>query len=227
MSSSNQSNIEQSLTEIRDALQREDLRGKLEEAAEEVETILLLQKLEQEMYNPETDQGLGDDLLNSLRTTREPLKNGNVDALESAIPGLNQALSREKTAVTQRLSSRIDKDLDKISAMKRLNDRVEKADENRITALRAQLTDCQNLDFISADSIDVKFDEVEREAAAIETEFEELQQKIFGEFYGTPLEESIRNLLDDEALRLDSLSESEIERLRSSNFADCLELVLS
>ena len=226
-SSNNSSTIEQNLSEIRDSLQREGLKEELSDAADTLETIVLLQKLDQELYDPEDEHRLSEESVVCIRSVRETLQEGDLDELDSAVTTLEDRLSSEQRAVTQRLSSKIDKDLNKISAMNRLNDRVEKVDDTRIAALRDQVSDCQNLDFITAESLDVKFDEVEREAASIETEFEELQQTIFGDFYGTPLEDSIRRLLDDEALRLDALSMKDIERLKNANFADCLELVLS
>jgi hypothetical protein len=225
-SSSNTSTIEENLANVRDRLQREDLKQELDDAADKVERILLLLKLEGELYDAD-NVTLSGGLVNELRTVRERVDAGDVDDLETAIDSLHDKLSSEQREVDKRVASKIDDDLDKIAAMRRLNDRVEKVQETRIEALRDQVSDCQNLEFISGESLSVKFQEIEREAEAIETEFEDLQQQIFDQFYGTPLEESIRRLLDDEALRLDSLSPAEIERLQESNLADCLELVLS
>ena len=225
MSSNSQSTLEENLSQICESLKRKDLREELADAATTLETIILLQNLEDELYGHDAE--FDESLLQIIRQIQNRIKDGDVDALTEDVDTLQTALSKAKRQSRQRLNTQIEKDLDKLSAMKRLNNRVDKVDDARITALQQQFSDCQSLEFVSAESLEVKISEVERKTETIENDFNDLQQDVFGQFYGTSLEGSIRKLLNDEALRLDSLSMKEIRQLRESELADCLELVLS
>lgn len=217
----------ESLRNSRAELRRGDLRRELSTQADTLREFILLADVHEQLAPDSDTLSLDDDTKDQIRTIRRHVDDGEIGQLESDLDAMGNSISdarnQAQTAVEEhRLSVS-----NTLQAMARLNERVENVDPERISTLQDRYEALTDLSFVDGDTIADQRASVERTLSDMQTELEEIQKDVFGKFYGSDLESVVRRLLDDETFRIDDLTADQFKRLKESELADCLELLLS
>ncbi|QSG02814.1 hypothetical protein [Natranaeroarchaeum sulfidigenes] len=207
---------------------QQHLEERLEELAQTMEETLLQRALTKAFFNESID--IDEDAKTAVQETVEKLEAGRYDEVDKELDSLAKTVEQSETQVTNQIQQlRIDRQ-DTISAMRRLNERVERVDQSQLSTLESLLNGWEWKSQVYIETNDT-FEEHRQEAreygndmAAI---FEDLKDQLFGAYDDTELRPLVRRLLDKDRLRLDELTEEERRQLAESDLADHVELKLS
>lgn len=219
------SEFESTLHDARAALRRTDLRSRLEDLTTTLRECILLGDVLESLTD--TDYSLDTDVRAQISEMRGHIEARHFEAIENDLETLESTLSSEQRRTERAIEQQVISTSETLDAMAKLNDRMENVDAERITNLQTGFDSLTELDFVSGDSLSAERQSVNQKVSDLQTEFSTVQEEVFGQFYGTDLEEIIRRLLDDEDFRIEDLSTDQFERLQGSELADCLELKLS
>jgi len=207
---------------------RQHLEDELEDLATTMEETLLQQEIAETFF--ETAIEIDEDIKSAVERTTEKLRNGAYDTVESELDDVAERVERAETHVTNEIQElRIDRQ-DTATAMRRLNERVERVDGAQMQALESLLEDWNWKEDVYDDHNET-FEE-RRDAAAKFGEdmrfvFDTLKDDLFGVYEGTELRPLVESLLDEDRLRLGDLTPEERRQLAESDLADYVELKLS
>lgn len=215
----------ENLRDARAELRRGDLRHRLDEQAEMLREFVLLT----ELYEALTDESvvLDDDVQRQIDDMRSYIEDRDFGSIESSLDDLEDALDEEIEDVQEDISEHRISVNKTIEAMDKLNERVENVNPDQISDLREQYAELTDLEFVEGETLSEERSSVRDKVDELQSKFDAVQEDVFGQFYGTDLEGIVRDLLDDEAFRIDELSTNQFERLKNSPLSDCLELLLS
>lgn len=230
MSSSNSdtdagSEFEATLHDARAALRRTDLRARLEDLTGTLRECILLGNILESLTD--SDHSLDEDAREQIREMRGYIEARNFEAIENELVPLESTLPSEKRRTERAIEEHVISISETLDAMAKLNDRMGNVDAEKITELQTGFDSLTELNFVTGESLSTERESAEQTVTELQTELSDLQEEVFGKFYGTDLEGIIRRLLDDEDFRIDDLSTDQFERLQGSELADCLELKLS
>lgn len=215
----------ENLRDARAELRRGDLRHRLDEQAEMLREFVLLA----ELYEALTDEAftLDDNVHGQIDDMRSYIEDRDFGNIESSLDDLGHALGDAIEDIQEDISEHRISVNNTIEAMDKLNERVENVDPDRISDLRDRYAELTDLEFVEGETLSEELASVRDEIDDLQAEFDVVQEDVFGRFYGTDLEEIVRDLLDDEAFRIDDLTNDQFMRLKKSPLSDCLELLLS
>lgn len=217
--------FESTLHDARASLRRTDLRSRLEDVTTTLRECILLGDIHESLTD--TEHSLDASVRDQIREMRSHIENRDFEAIENDLSGLESSLSSEQRRIERAIEQQVIAISETLDAMAKLNDRIENVDPERISILQTSFESLTELEFVSGDSLLPDRETVGQRVADLQTEYSAVQEAVFGQFYGTDLEEIIRRLLDDEDFRIEDLSTDQFERLQGSELADCLELKLS
>lgn len=220
--------FENQLESMYERYRRQHLEDELEALSTTMEETLLQQAIAETFFGEsiEIDSGVKA----AVEATVEKLEDGEYDTVESELDDLSTQVDRADTRVTNRIQQlRIDRQ-DTATAMRRLNERVERIDGTQLRALESLLDDWNWKEEVYVESNETFAER--REAAAqygkdMKMVFETLKEQLFGVYEGTELRPLVDDLLDDDRLRLGDLTPAERRQLSDSDLADYIELKLS
>jgi hypothetical protein len=207
---------------------RQHLEDRLENLATTMEETLLQQTIAETFF--ETTTEIDEEIKSTVERTTEKLENGEYDAVEQELDDVAERVERAETHVTNEIQQlRINRQ-DIATAMRRLNERVERVDAAQLQALESLLEDWKWKQDIYDDTNETF--KQRRDAAVqfgenMKFVFQTLKQDLFGPYEDTKLEPLVDKLLDDDRLRLGALSLEERRQLADSDLADYIELKLS
>jgi len=152
------------------------------------------------------------------------------DSIEESIDTLRDRVEGEETKVQNRIQQlRIERQ-ETVSGMRRLNERVERADSAQLEALEHLLDDWNWKTHVYSEGVNT-YEERREEAIQYGEDmsfvFEQLKNDLFGVYDGTKLRPLVDKLLDDERLVFGSLTETERQQLAESDLGEYIELKLS
>jgi len=225
---SSEEGFEQQLEQMYQRYRREHLRNRLDELAEEMEETLLHKAVAKSFFNEEIE--IDSEVKQSVATIADELAANNFDQVEQELDAVEQEINGTKTRVVNRIQElRIDRE-ETVSAMRRLNERVERVDSTQVESLESLLEQWDWKPQVYLENTDT-FDERHNEAVEYGEDmrfiFETLKDELFGVYDGTELRPIVDKLLDDQRLRLGHLSETERQQLAESDLAEYVELKLS
>lgn len=220
--------FEDQLQELYDQHRRQHLEDELESLAQAMEETLLQQAIAETFFD-ETIH-IDEEVKETVSKTVEKLNAKKYDDVEATLETLTTQVDKTETRVTNRIQKlRIERQ-ETVSAMRRLNERVDRVDGTKLEALETLLEDWEWKPQVYLDTHD-SFEEYEHEArqygetmAAIN---ENLTEELFGVYDDTELKPLVDKLLDDEPLQFGALSPEERQQLTESDLADYIELKLS
>jgi uncharacterized phage infection (PIP) family protein YhgE len=231
---SNTDSFEDRLDRMYQRYRRQGLEDELEEIAQMMEDTLLQQALAEGFFDEKLQ--VDREAKNAVSETLDALRladRGNdqeYDAVEERVDELRERVEAEETRISNRIQQlRIERQ-ETVSGMRRLNERVERADSARIEALETLL---ENWDWKThvysegADTYEKRREEAFQYGEDMSLVFDQLKTDLFGVYDGTELRPLVDKLLDDERLTLGSLTETEREQLAQSDLGEYLELKLS
>lgn len=220
--------FEAQLEGIYQEYRRQHLKEQLDDLAQTMEDTLLQQEIAEGFFDETVH--IEDDVKTAVQETVEHLESGEYDSVEDDIDELTTKVSGAKTNVTNRIQQLRTDRQDTVSAMRGLNQRVERVDSTQVEALENLLENWNWKQHVYLESNDT-FQERRTEAADygenMKYIFESLKNDLFGVYDGTELRPLVEQLLDDERLRLAELSQREREQLAESDLGEYIEVKLS
>jgi chemotaxis protein histidine kinase CheA len=213
---------------------RQGLEDNLEEIAQRMEDTLLQQALAESFFDEtlEIDQETKDavrETLDALRAADQD-ESRDYDAVEERIEELQERVESEETRIANRIQQLRIKRQEKVSGMRRLNERVERVDSTQLEALENLLENWNWKKHVYSERADTY---TERREEAIQYGedmsfvFDQLKTDLFEVYDGTELRPLVNKLLDDKRLTLGSLTETEQRQLAQSDLSAYIELKLS
>lgn len=204
------------------------LESNLDDIAETMEETVLQRVLAEEFLG--TDLEIDREAKQAVRDARELVEQNRYDELDDRLDELEETVENQERRVSNRIQeTRIDMS-NTVNGMIRLNERVERVDAARLEAIKALLDDWDWKGQVyrnENEGIEEHKAHAESYGHDMRQFFEEARDAIFGPYEGTPLEEIVDGLLNENRLTLEELSEKQMTRLRNSDLEAYVELKLS
>lgn len=241
MSSDTTSGFAERLRRTQERYRRQNLETRLAELAEEMELTLLHRAFAEAFLNAENDSSTDEeassdsafridpDAQAAVRKVRRYLQDGAYNQLGDQWEELEAEVTDARRRVENEVQPRRLDALDRVRAMQRLNERVERVDPERLAALETLLDDWNWRAHVEvgADDFGDALAEAEDVGAEFRGHFEEFQDELFGPYRGTDVWPIVQRLLDEERLTYGDLTEEERDLLAESDLAAYVELSLS
>lgn len=223
--SANSGTFQEQLETIYKQHRQQGLESKLDNIAETMEETILERIIAEAFFQVEIE--IESAAKQVVKEARSLLEQNDYDALAETLPETRKVVETQKREVNNQVhQARIDVH-NTVRGMIRLNQRVEREDQDKLETLDTLLDDWNWEAQIDGDSIEQRKNEAEEYGQSMRRSLEEAKDALFGPYRDTPLDELVDRLLDDERLTLAALSEDEIHRLHESDLADYLEVTLS
>lgn len=225
--SNNNESLEAKLRSVQKQYRRQHLADELDELAETMEETLLQRELASAFFdeNVEVDTSARQ----SVREVMNMLEEGEYEAIEERLAKLESEVESAETTVQNRIQELRLKHNSTVTAMQRLNDRVERVDELRLRALGGLLDDWRWKEHVYPED-DVEFETLAQNAREYGREmrdaFDELQEALFGH-YPPDIRSLIERMIDDERLSYADLEPEQRTLLAESDIGEYIELTLS
>jgi CRISPR/Cas system CMR-associated protein Cmr5 small subunit len=223
--SANSSTFQDQLETIYEQHRRQGLESELDELAETMEETILERVLAEAFFRTEVE--IDSEAKHAVEEARSLLEQDDYDALAERLPETREAVEAQRREVNNFVhQARIDVH-NTVRGMIRLNQRVERVDQDKLDELDTLLDNWNWEVKIEGDRINQRKEEAREYGSFMRQSLEETKDALFGPYRDTPLDELVDRLLDDERLTLAALSEEELNRLYESDLADYLEVTLS
>lgn len=225
---STEDTFEQQLEQMYQRYRREHLRDRLDALAQDMEETLLHKAVAKSFFGE--DIHIDSDVKQSVASIADELAAENYELVEQELDEVEREINRVETRVTNRIQElRIDRE-ETVSAMRRLNERVERVDPTQVESLESLLDEWDwkpQVYLEGNDTFEQRHTEAIEYGEDMQFIFEMLKDELFGAYDGTELRPIVDKLLDDERLRLGHLSETERQQLANSDLSEYVELKLS
>lgn len=221
------SDFEIRLRQTREQYRRKDIGDRLSDLARRMEETLLQRALAEAFFD--TSFEVDPDAQEAVRSGRNALMNGNYGRLDEQLDDIQREVRDAKRRVENNIQPARLSNLERVQAMQRLNERVERVDPERLSALESLLDDWNWRGHVEVGN--EPFEEALREAREggedLRYVYEELQEELFGPYRDTEIWPIVESLLDDERLTYGSLTDEERRLLAESDLSEYVELTLS
>lgn len=239
--SKNSVSFEAQLESMYQRYRRQGLEDELEELARIMEETLLQQALAKGFFDEtieidrEAKTAVRETMDKLERTRRQSVTTGTsmqdlYDSIEESVDTLRERIEREETKVQNRIQQlRIERQ-ETVSGMRRLNERVERADSAQLQALEHLLDDWNWKTHVYSEGLETyeqRRDEAIQYGQDMSFVYDQLKDDLFGVYDGTELRPLVDKLLDAERLVFGSLTETERQQLAESDLSAYIELKLS
>ncbi|MEZ3142749.1 hypothetical protein [Halobaculum sp. MBLA0143] len=227
MSSDTTGGFAEQLRQTQERYRRRDLAESLSALAVEMEETLLQRAFAAALFDAEFE--IEPEAQAAVDDARGLLDEGSYASLDEKLDDVSTEVSAAKRRLENEVQPKRLDALNRVRAMQRLNERVERVDPERLAAIETLLDDWNwraNVE-VGADDFEAALDD----AATVGDEFrghsQELQDELFGPYRGTEVWPVVQRLLDDERLTYGDLSAEERELLAESDLSAYVELSLS
>lgn len=215
------------LKRIREQHRRRHLSDRLDKIGETMEETILKRELADAFF--EDTVGIDDDAKTAVQEVRDQLAKDNYDAVDARIDDVETEIDRVETAVDNQIQELRISHSETVSAMQRLNERVERVNEVQLEALNLLLEEWQWKQQIYLED-DADLPTLKENARTYGQEmqetFETLKEELFGP-YPSEIRNLIYRMIDDERLSYAALSNQQRQQLAESDIGDYIELSLS
>ncbi|MFC6720263.1 hypothetical protein [Halobacteriaceae bacterium SHR40] len=225
--SSNES-FDQQLETLYGRYRREHLDDRLTELAETMEETLLHKAVADAFF--EASVQIDTSVKKTVEGAIETLESGDYDTIENNLSEIEDEVEQAETRVTNQVQElRINRE-ETVTAMQRLNERVDRVDSAQVKALKTLLDDWNWRPMVYTEdnaTLEERRQEATQYGEDMSSVYHQLKHDLFKRYDGTELRPLVDRLLDEDRLRLGELSETEREQLAKSDLADDIELKLS
>jgi hypothetical protein len=225
---SDQSRFEQELETVHQQYLRQDLENRLEEVATEMEETMLQAIIARDFLDLAVE--VSDEAKEKVREAKGYAADRDFDDLDDVIEDVEDQVSQEARQIENAIQEERTEERDRVRAMRKLNEHVEAADMSKLKALESLLDDwdwkAQVYTDEATDSFEAKQQEARDVAATMSNALQQVQEDLLGSYSGTTLEDVMDQLLSDDPLYFNDLSEEEREAMTGSSLADYLEIRL-
>lgn len=223
----NASDFEAKLRQTRERYRQKDIGDRLADLARQMEETLLQKALAEAFFD--TSFEVEPDAQEVVRDGRTALIDGDYGRLDAQLDDIQNEVGNAKRRVENNIQPSRLSNLERVRAMQRLNERVERVDPERLSALESLLDDWNWRGHVELGK--EPFEEALREAREVGEDlrghYEELQEELFGPYRDTEIWPIVESLLDDERLTYGSLTDEERRLLAESDLSEYVELTLS
>lgn len=223
--SANSNAFQEHLETIYEQHRRQDLESELDELAETMEETILERVLAEAFFQTEIE--IDSEAKHAVEKARSLLEQDDYDALAEQLPETREAVEAQRREVNNFVHQARIGVHNTVRGMIRLNQRVERVDQDKLDELDTLLDNWNWEMEIERDQINQRKEKAREYGDFMRQSLEETKDALFGPYRDTPLDELVDRLLDDERLTLAALSEEELNRLYESDLADYLEVTLS
>ena len=219
--------LQDRLQKVQEEYRRRYLSDELNELAEVMEETILQRTLAKAFFHDqiEIDTAAKERVHEVLRL----LEQDDYDAVEDRLPDLRDEVDAAEQTVENRIQELRLKHNSTVTAMRRLNDRVDRVSGMRLQALEGLLDDWRWKEHVYRNE-DHDLAELKKNAREygdeMRTAFEELKEELFG-LYPEEIRGLIHRMIDDERLSYADLSDNQRQLLAESDIGDYIELSLS
>jgi hypothetical protein len=220
--------LQSQLREVQEQYRRRHLSNELDEIAETMEETILQRVLARAFFEEqvEVDSDAQEQVLEVLNLLRRK----EYEAVEERLDDLEREVNRAETTVENRIQKLRLKHNSTVTAMRRLNDRVDRVSGMRLQALEGLLDDWRWKTHVYLDDEDANLDELKQNAQEygedMRAAFEQLKQELFGS-YPEEIRTLVYRMIDDERLSYADLTDNQRQLLAESDIGDYIELTLS
>lgn len=225
---SDQSRFEEELETIHQQHLRQDLEDRLETVATKIEETMLQAIIARDILDLEveiSEHGEG-----KVQKAKEYATDRDLNALDDIIDEVEEQVRQEARDIENTIQGERTEELDRVSAMRKLNEHVGATDMDKLKALESFLDDWDWKAHVYTDegegSFEAKREEAIDVAETMSSALEQVQEDLLGSFSETTLERVMDQLLSDDPLHFNDLTEDERQALTSSNLANYLEVRL-
>jgi len=225
---SDQSLFEQELKTVYKQYLRQDLEDRLEEVATAMEETMLQAIIARDFLNLEVE--ISDEAKKKVREAKGYADDRDFAALDDVIDDVEDQVNQEARQIENTIQEERTEERDRVRAMRKLNERVEAADMGKLKALESLLDDWDWKAHVYTDEAENSFEGKQQEARDVadtmSNALQRVQEDLLGSYSGTTLEDVMDQLLSDDPLYFNDLTEEEREALTGSNLADYLKIRL-
>jgi len=224
---SDQSGFEQQLETMHQQHLRQDLEDRLEDIADNMEETILQAIIARDFLK--IDVAISDDAKAKVQEANEYADDRDFSSLDAIIDDLEDQISEEARTIGNTIQKERSEEGDRVSAMRELNEHVDAADEGKLKALDSLLDDWDWKAHVYTEenqSFEAKQQEARDVADTMSKALKQVQDDLLGSYSGTTLGQVMDQLLADESLYFNDLTEDKREALTGSNLADHLEIRL-
>lgn len=219
--------LQDRLQKVQEEYRRRYLSDELNEIAAVMEETILQRTLAKAFFEEQIE--LDTDAKERVHEILRLLEQDDYDAVEDRLPNLRDDVDAAEQTVENRIQELRLKHNSTVTAMRRLNDRVDRVSGMRLQALEGLLDDWRWKEHVYRDEDDDLAD-LKRNASEygdeMRTAFEDLKEELFG-LYPEEIRGLIYHMIDDERLSYADLSDNQRQLLAESDIGDYIELTLS
>jgi hypothetical protein len=219
--------LQDRLQKVQEEYRRRYLSDELNEIAAVMEETILQRTLAKAFFEEQIE--LDTDAKERVHEILRLLEQDDYDAVEDRLPNLRDDVDAAEQTVENRIQELRLKHNSTVTAMRRLNDRVDRVSGMRLQALEGLLDDWRWKEHVYRDEDDDLADLKENASEygdEMRTAFEDLKEELFG-LYPEEIRGLIYRMIDDERLSYADLSDNQRQLLAESDIGDYIELTLS
>lgn len=227
MSSDTNGGFAERLRQTRERYRRRDLAESLSNLAEEMEKTLLQRAFAAALFGTEFE--IDPEVQATVDHVGQLIEEGSYEELDAELDDVDAAVSSTRYRLGNEVQPKRLDALNRVRAMQRLNERVDRVDPERLSAVETLLDDWNWRAHVEvgADDFETALDRATTAGSDFRDNFRELQDELFGPYRDTEVWPVVQRLLDDERLTYGDLSTEERELLAESDLAAYVELSLS
>lgn len=215
------------LKRIREQHRRRTLSDRLNKIGETMEETLLKRELAEAFFEETVE--IDNEAKTAVAEMRDLLSEEAYDTVEARIDDVETKVGRVETSVDNRIQElRISRN-ETVSAMQRLNNRVERVNDTQLEALGLLLDEWQWKEQVYLGD-DEDLDRLKENARTYGNEmrdaFSALKEELFGH-YPSKIRDLIYRMIDDERLSYNDLTDEQRRLLAESDLGEYIELRLS
>lgn len=215
------------LERIREQHRRKHLSDQLNEIGETMEETILKRELAEAFFEETVE--IDAEAKTAVKEMNDLLSSEAYDTVEARIDTVENEVNRVETAVDNRIQELRISRSETVSAMERLNNRVERVSNAQLQALGLLLDEWQwkeQVYLTDAAGLDELKENARTYGHEMQDAFTTLKEELFGH-YPSEIRDLIYRMIDDERLSYDDLTDQQRRLLAESDIGEYIELRLS
>ncbi|GAA0304677.1 hypothetical protein [Halarchaeum salinum] len=226
--SSETADLQTRLEAIKQEHRRRHLSDELDELAETMEETILQRVLAKAFFKEDVE--IEHETRKEVQEVLELLERGQYEAVEERLDALKSDVDTAETLVQNRIQELRLKHNSTVTAMRRLNERVERVSSMRLKMLEGLLNDWRWKEQVYMGDEDANLDTLKENAREygedMRSAFDELKEELFGA-YPDEIRDLIYRMIEDERLSYADLTDDQRRLLAESDIREYIELTLS
>jgi hypothetical protein len=225
--SSESRRLNERLEAVKEEHRRRHLSNELDDIAETMEETILQRVLARAFFDEDIE--VDSSAKQEVDAVLSLLEANRYDAVEQRLDALRDEVEAAETTVENRIQKLRLKHTSTVSAMRRLNERVDRVSGMRLQALEGLLGDWRWKEHVyvaEETTLDERKEHAQQYGEEMQQAFEQLKAELFGE-YPDEIRGLIYRMIEDERLSYADLTNTQRRQLAESDVGEYIELTLS